>query len=128
MNKVILIGRLTRDPDKKSTPQGTPVTTFSIAVQRKFKNQNGEYEADFINCVAWRALADLVAKHFSKGTNIAVVGNLQTRSYNDNDGNKRYVTEVVVDEIDFIDKKKATAPESTGDMFDDLIPDPEDIF
>ena len=101
MNKVILVGNLTRDPESRTTSQGTSVTSFSVAVQRRFKNADGGYDADFINCVAWRSTADFVAKYFQKGSRIGVVGSLQTRSYDDKDGNRRYVTEVSVDEVEF---------------------------
>ena len=121
MNKIALLGNLTRDPERKNTTNGTAVTTFTIAVQRKYKNQSGEYEADFINCVAWRALADLIANSFSKGSKIALTGSVQTRSYDDN-GKKRYATEVVVEEIDFLEKKKASAPTKPANDDYDLIP------
>ena len=106
MNKAILVGNLTRDPEKRTTPQGTSVTSFTVAVQKRFKNQDGRYDADFINCVAWRQTADFVAQYFSKGSRIGVVGSIQTRSYEDNSGNKRYVTEVIADEVEFEGGKK----------------------
>lgn len=124
MNKVILVGNLTKDPERKQTPTGTSVTSFSIAAQRNYKNQNGEYEADYINCVAWRGTADFIANYFQKGSRIGVVGSLQTRSYDDNNGKKRYVTEVKVDEVEFCGGKKEQKPqqaqpeqhEETGDF------------
>ena len=97
MNKVLLVGNLTRDPEKRSTGQGTSVTSFTIAVSRRFKNADGGYDADFINCVAWRSTADFVAQYFQKGSRIGVVGSLQSRSYDDKNGNRRYVTEVNVE-------------------------------
>ena len=106
MNKAILVGNLTRDPEKRTTPQGTSVTSFTVAVQKRFKNQDGRYDADFINCVAWRQTADFVAQYFSKGSRIGVVGSIQTRSYDDKDGNKRYVTEVVVEGISFTGERR----------------------
>ena len=105
MNKAILVGNLTRDPEKRTTPQGVSVTTFTVATQKRFKNADGGYDADFINCVAWRATADFVAQYFVKGSRIGVVGSLQTRSYDDKNGNKRYVTEVVADEVEFCGPK-----------------------
>ena len=114
MNKVIITGNLTKDPEKRSTQQGTSVTSFTVAVQRRFKNQNGNYEADFINCVAWRGTADFVAQYFSKGSRIGVVGSIQTRSYEDNSGNKRYITEVIADEVEFDGGKKQERTGNTG--------------
>jgi len=108
MNKAILIGNLTKDPELNTTTNGVEVASFTIAVQRKFKNAQGEYEADFINCVAWRKTAEFVHKYFSKGKKIAVVGNIQTRSYDAQDGTKRYVTELVVDEVEFVESKGNT--------------------
>ena len=109
MNKVILMGNLTRDPEMRATQSNVPVCTFSLAVERRFKSANGERQADFINIVAWRQQADFVAKYFHKGSRMVVVGSLQTRSYDDKDGNKRTATEVVADEIYFGDTKKASA-------------------
>ena len=81
MNKVILVGRLTRDPELKTTPNGVSVCSFTIAVNRRFRNAQGEYEADFINCVAWRQSAELLGKYFSKGRMVGIVGSIQTRNY-----------------------------------------------
>ena len=100
-NKAILGGRLTTQPELKQTPQGVAVTTFSIAVNRKGKKD----ETDFINCVAWRQTAELVCKYFGKGSSICIVGSIQTRSWNDSNGNKRYATEVIADEAYFVDSK-----------------------
>ncbi len=97
MNKVILVGNLTRDPEYRTTPSGAAVCNFSIAVQRRFANQQGVREADFINCVAWRQQADFVHRFFTKGRKIGVVGSIQTRTYDAQDGSTRYVTEVVCD-------------------------------
>ena len=105
MNKVILVGNLTRDPEYRTTPSGATVCNFSIAVQRRFANQQGVREADFINCVAWRQQADFVHRFFTKGRKIGVVGSIQTRTYDAQDGSKRYVTEVVCDECEFVDSK-----------------------
>ena len=100
-NKVILGGRLTATPELKQTPQGVAVTTFSMAVNRRGKKD----EADFINCVAWRQTAEHICKYFSKGASICIVGQIQTRSWNDSNGNKRYATEVIADEAYFVDSK-----------------------
>ena len=102
MNKVILIGRLTRDPELRYTGNNTPVATFSLAVNRSFTNQNGEREADFINCVVWRKLAETVKNYLSQGSQVAVEGRIQTRTYDDQNGQRRYITEVIVENIDFV--------------------------
>ena len=102
MNKVILIGRLTKDPGLRTIASGNATTSFTIAVNRNFTNQNGEREADFINCVAWRKQAENVAKYCTKGSQVAVEGRIQTRSYDAQDGTKRYVTEVVADNVTFL--------------------------
>ena len=101
MNKVIEIGNLTRDPEYSTTPNGTAVCKMSIAVNRNFTNANGKRETDYFNVVAWRTLADNCAKYLEKGKKIAVVGSLQTRSYESN-GEKKYVTEIMADEIEFL--------------------------
>ena len=102
LNKAILGGRLTTQPELKQTPQGVSVTTFSVAVNRRGNNN----EVDFINCVAWRQTAEFIVKYFKKGSSICVVGSIQTRSWNDNNGNKRYATEVIADEANFVDSKQ----------------------
>ena len=101
MNKVILIGRLTKDPEVKNTSSQVQFCNFTIAVDRRFKDANGQRQADFINCVAWRQTASFIGSYFRKGSKVAVVGSLQSRSYDDQSGQKRYVTEVVVDEVEF---------------------------
>ena len=95
------MGRLTRDPEMRQSQQGTPVVSFSLAVDRRFANKDGVRQADFINCVAWRQTADFIAKYFPKGRMIAVCGSIQTRTWDDQEGKKHYVTEVVVDEAYF---------------------------
>ena len=102
-NKVILGGRIAREPELKQTPNGVQVATFSIAVNRKVSS--GEPKADFINCVAWRNTAEFICKYFPKGSVICIVGNLQTRTWEDNNGNKRFATEVIVEEASFVDSK-----------------------
>lgn len=104
LNKVILGGRMTADPELKQTNSGTPVLTFSIAVSRRFQKE-GEQQADFINLVAWRQTAEFISRYFRKGSSICIVGNLQTRSWTDQNGQKRYATEVIVDEANFVDSK-----------------------
>lgn len=104
-NKVILMGNLTADPELKQTPSGVSVTSFGIAVERRFQSQNGQREVDFINIVCWRQTAEFVAKYFSKGKPILICGTLQTRSWVDNNNQKRYTTEVVADEVSFVGKK-----------------------
>lgn len=101
MNKVILTGRLTQTPELKKTNSGTSVVQFSVAVRRNFKNADGEYDTDFINCVAWRQTAELIAKYFAKGDGITVSGAIQTRKYTAKDGSERKAVEVVVGEIEF---------------------------
>ncbi len=103
MNKVILIGRLTKDPEVKNTASQVTVCRFTLAVDRRFKDQNGQRQADFISCVAWRQTANFISQYFHKGSKIAVVGSIQTRSYDDQSGQKRFVTDVVVDEAEFVD-------------------------
>ena len=102
MNKCIFIGNLTRDPEFQTTGSGVSLCRFSIAVNRNYSNSNGEREADFINVVTWRGLADNCNKYLSKGRKVCVVGQLQTRSYDDKDGNKRYATEIVAEDVEFI--------------------------
>jgi single-strand DNA-binding protein len=105
LNQVVLIGRLTHDPELRYTAgSGIPVTTFSLAVDRPFTNQQGEREADFIKIVTWRKQAENCANFLKKGSLAAVVGRLQIRSYEDNEGVKRKVTEVVADNVRFLDR------------------------
>ena len=105
MNKAILIGNLTKDPEVRSTPNGVTVCTFSIAVNRRGTNQAGERRADFFNIVAWRQLGELCGKYLAKGRKVSVIGEIQTRSYDAKDGSKRYITEIVADEVEFLTPK-----------------------
>ena len=106
MNKVILMGRLTRDPETRFTQgNNTAVCSFSLAVNRRFK-QEGQPDADFINVVAWAKTAEFVGKYFNKGQQVGVIGRIQTRNYDDKDGKKVFVTEVVAEEVYFADSKK----------------------
>lgn len=109
MNRVILVGRLTADPELKQTPNGVSVCSFSIAVNRPFASKTGERVADFINIVAWRAQAEFVSKYFAKGNQIGIDGSIQTRQYTDKEGNKRTAFEVVADNISFIESKSASS-------------------
>ena len=106
LNKICLMGRLTRDPELRRTQSGTAVTSFSLAVDRDFKSQNGEKETDFIDVVAWRSTAEFVSKYFTKGRMAVVEGRLQIRSYTDKDGNNRRAAEVVADNVYFGDSKR----------------------
>ena len=132
-NLVVLTGRLTADPELKTTPTGVNVTSSSIAVSRRYRSGE-ETQADFINIVAWRQTAEFISKHFQKGTRIAVVGSIQTRSWEDNEGHKRKAVEVVADSVYFADAKKdaeagsyaANAYASGG--FEELGPDEEIPF
>ncbi len=105
LNKVILIGHMTADPELKQTPSGVSVCSFSIGVTRKFARAGEQAQSDFINIVAWRQQAEFVARYFRKGSAICICGSLQTRSWTANDGSKRYATEVVADEINFVERK-----------------------
>lgn len=124
-NKAIISGRLTDDVQLKTTQSGTFVCAFTIAVNRKTKEK--EQKTDFINCVAWRISAEFISKWFKKGSAIMVVGSIQTRSWTDNNGNKRYTTEVIVDEVHFVDSKgengekggSAYIPQFDNSQFDD---------
>ena len=113
MNKVVLMGRLTRDPEMRQSQQGTPVLSFSIAVDRRFAKE-GQQQADFINCVAWRNTAEFICKYFQKGSMIAISGRLQSRTWDDRDGKRQYSTEVVVDEAYFTGSRSANG--TTGGM------------
>ena len=122
MNKVFLIGRLTRDPELRYTGNNTAVATFSLAVNRAFSNQQGEREADFINIVVWRKQAENVKNYLSQGSQVAIDGRLQTRSYEDNNGQKRYVTEVVADNVEFLGSKNSSNNNSNGSHNDEPTP------
>lgn len=102
MNQVQLVGNITRDPEYRTLQSGVTCCQFTVACQRRFKNANGTYDADFINCVAWRQTADFVNRYFLKGNKIGLTGTIQTRSYDAQDGTKRYVTEVIVENVEFV--------------------------
>lgn len=131
MNKVCLIGRLTADAKISFTGSNTAYTRFTVAVNRNYKNEEGEYDADFISCVAWRERAELINKHFSKGSQIGIEGHIQTGSYDKDDGTKGYLTDIIVDSITFVGGKKGegrpapeeepyTKEETTTDPFEDF--------
>ena len=108
LNKVILIGHLTADPELKNTPNGVSVASFSIGVTRRYTKQGEQPTTDFINIVAWRTTAEFISKYFKKGQAICICGSIQTRSYTAQDGTKRYATEVVADEATFVERKAST--------------------
>ena len=127
LNRAILVGRLTRDPDLRYTTNGgVAVTRFTVAVNRKFTNQQGEREADFINIVTWRALAENCGDYLKKGSLVAIEGRIQTRSYENQEGRTVYVTEVVADDVRFLDTRGGSKePKDQDDPFDlpeDKIP------
>ena len=119
MNKVILMGRLTKDVEMRQTPNGIAVARFAIVVNRRFKNANGEYDVDFINCIAWRKTGEFIARYFQKGSMIAIVGSIQTRSWDGNDGKKQYATEVIVDEAYFTGSKSGSGTKGNDTDFSD---------
>lgn len=112
MNKVVLLGRLTKDIEVRYTESGTAVGNLTLAVKRRIKNTDGEYESDFINCVCWKETAETMNKYLKKGDQVLVEGRIQTRNFEDKDGNKRYATEVVIEHMDFVGSKKEQIPEA----------------
>lgn len=128
LNRVILIGRLTKDPELRYTPNGIAVASFTLAVNRPFNNQQGEQEADFIPIVVWRKQAENCANYIGKGSLVAVEGRIQTRTYDGKDGQRRYVTEVIADNVRFLDKRGSTNAQdfssvgSEVDLADEEIP------
>ena len=126
MNRVNLLGRITKDIELKETENNVKYTRFSIAVNRNYKNEDGEYEADFFNVIAWRKTAEIISEHFNKGSRIAISGKLQMNKYTDKDGNERTSVEIVAEDIDFIDKKKdrEEAPAEEGNP---VIKDDEQV-
>ncbi|MBQ3760509.1 MAG: single-stranded DNA-binding protein [Clostridia bacterium] len=123
MNKVILIGNLTRDPEMRTTQSGVNMCTLGLAVQRRFANPQGVREADFFNVIAWRQLADLCGRYLQKGRKICVVGSIQNRTYDAQDGSKRYVTEIMADEIEFL-----SSPGDTNRPHGESVPAREDAL
>ena len=120
MNKVVLIGRLTRDPELRYTQSNIPAASFTLAVNRNFQNQNGEREADFINIVMWRKQAETAKKYHAKGSLISIEGRIQTRNYDGADGKKVYVTEVVADNFEFLETKGQKTSTPMSDVSNDI--------
>lgn len=117
MNRVVLVGRLTKDPELRYTPNGVPVATFTLAVNRAFTNQQGEREADFINCVVWRKPAENVANFLKKGSLAGVDGRVQTRTYDGQDGKRVYVTEILAESVQFLEPRNASGDRGEGGAF-----------
>ena len=113
MNKVILIGRITKDPEIRYTQTGVPSVNFSLAVEREFRDASGNRQADFINCVAWRGQADFISRYIKKGYLLSVDGRIQTRNYQGQDGQTRYVTEVIVDQVENLQPRDPNAAPAT---------------
>ena len=130
LNKVVIMGRFTKDPELRRTGSGTAVTSFSLACDRDFKSQSGDKETDFIEVVAWKNTAEFVSKHFSKGRMAVVEGRLQIRDWTDKAGNKRTTAEVVADNVYFADSKRSESNENqkenfnalSGRLSDDFVP------
>lgn len=122
MNKVILIGRLARDPEMRTTISGSNVTRFTLAVTRTYQDQNGERGADFINCVAWRRQAENIAKYCTKGTQVAVEGRIQTGSYDAQDGSKRYTTDIICDNVTFLGSRNSDAVSAGNSAVEPSMP------
>lgn len=116
LNQITIMGRMVKDPELRHTNSGLAVASFTLAVDRDFKNDSGENETDFIDCVAWRGTAEFVDKYFGKGSMAVVSGRLQIRSYTDKDGNKRKASEIVASNVYFADSKKATQSGNNGGM------------
>lgn len=114
MNKVLLIGRLSKDPELRYTQGGTAVANFTLAVNRRFTNQSGEREADFINCVAWSKTAEFVANYFKKGQQMAMEGRIQVSTYDGNDGQKKWKTDVIAEQIEFVGSKNGSNDNANG--------------
>ncbi len=119
MNKCILIGNLTKDPELSTTSNGIAVCRFSIAVSRKFANAGGERETDFFNIIVWRSVGENCHKFLKKGSKVGIIGNIQNRSYDATDGTKRYVTEIVAEEVEFLSTKNSDDT-SKSDSNDDV--------
>lgn len=119
MNSISLVGNLTANPELRQTQSGVPVCTFRLAVQRRYAEKDGTRKADFIACVAWRNTAEFIARHFIKGNRIGVTGSVQTREYDDKNGNRQHVTEVVVDSAEFV------APRTDSQSAPQAVPEPQ---
>lgn len=121
LNNSCLVGRLTRDPELRYTGEGTPVAQFTVAVNRNFKNADGEYDADFINCVLWRKPAEVLSQYAHKGSLISVSGRLQSRSFENKDGNRIYVTEVVCENFNLLESKNSGNKAANNASLDALV-------
>ena len=123
LNKAILVGRLTKDPELKSTTGGKSVLNFTVAITRRYKDANGDRQSDFINCVAFGQSAEFISNYFKKGNMISVDGTLQTRVWEDNEGRRHYVTEVIAESVGFAESKREDAPslpeEFSADAYDE---------
>lgn len=128
INRVVLVGRLTKDPDLRYTPNGVAVCTFTLAVNRPFTNQQGDRDADFINCVAWRGTAENLANYQKKGNLIGIDGRIQTRSYEGNDGKRRYVTEVIAESVQFLEPKKDEITKQQSQQKSRMTGEPDSFF
>ena len=130
MNKVVLVGRLTRDPEVRSTSSGSNTARFTVAVNRNFKNKDGQYDADFVSCVAFRNTADFVSRFFKKGSMIGLEGRIQTGSFDAQDGSKRYTTDVVVDNVEFVGGRNegSSSVPSNNSYMDMPASDPIDMM
>lgn len=129
MNKTILIGRLTKDPELKYTPAGKAVANFTLAVNRPFTNQQGERQADFIPIVVWNKTAENCATYLAKGSQAAVDGRIQVRTYDDKEGRRRWITEVIANNVQFLDSKNKgnTKEDNPGEIGTEIDFNPEDI-
>lgn len=127
LNRVILIGRLTKDPELRYTPNGTAVASFTLAVNRSFTNQQGEREADFIPIVVWQKQAENCANYIGKGSLVAVEGRLQVRTYDNKEGQRRWVTEVIAENVRFLDKREAGGTQGTDSFGSEVEFNNDDI-
>ena len=129
LNNITLVGRLTADPELRTTPNGVPVCSFNIAVDRPFKSKDGEKQTDFFTVIAWRHSAELVSVHFTKGMAIGVIGAMQTRKYTTKDGDKRTAYEVVADHVSFVERKQAAVSAyQSGEDADFSIINDDDVL
>ena len=127
INKVILGGRLTADPELKQTQNGTAVASFSIAANRKYNKDAQQIETDFFNITAWRQTAEFVTRYFKKGSSICIIGNLQNRSWTDQNNQKHYKTDIIAEEVMFVDSRSDSSSEPTSTMPTTVIPNFEEI-
>lgn len=122
MNKVLLVGRITKDVEIRMTSNQTPYCNFTLAVERRFKDANGQRQVDFINCVAWKQTATFIQQYFKKGSRIGIEGNIQTRSYEDKDQVKHFITEVIVDAAEFVENNTAPKQEEPEKVMSQALP------